>query len=127
MAVAAPKKKRSLLPVLTVLFLVSYALMTMLIVEQGSTIQSQSNLIKTLMPDSTALWDSKAKAIGERQKGKTRGHADPSAQNPSTQSPSTQAAPRSQSQAGKNGKLGHQLPPVPASDLFDPRRAVHTI
>ena len=46
---AVPKKKRSLLPLLTVVFLLSYGLMTMLIVEQGSVIQSQRNLIKILM------------------------------------------------------------------------------
>jgi hypothetical protein len=40
MPIAVPKKKLSLLPLLTVLFAVSYGLMTVLIVEQGSTIQS---------------------------------------------------------------------------------------
>ena len=37
--IEVPKKKRSLLPLLTVLFLFSYGLMTVLIVEQGSAIQ----------------------------------------------------------------------------------------
>ena len=41
MPMAVPKKKRSLLPLLTVVFLASYGLMTMLIVEQGTTIQAQ--------------------------------------------------------------------------------------
>ena len=50
--IAAPKKKRSLLPLLTVLFLFSYGLMTVLVVEQGSTIQSQRNMIQVLMRDS---------------------------------------------------------------------------
>src|ERR1700733_4180878 len=36
-----PKKKHSLLPVLTVLFIISYSMMTLLIVEQGSVIESQ--------------------------------------------------------------------------------------
>jgi hypothetical protein len=125
-----PKKKRSLLPVLTVLFLVSYALMTMLIVEQGSAIQSQSNLIKVLMPDSRELWDLKAKAIGDKQKAKTQahGHAGASAQTPSAESPSTQSPqPHSQSRLGKSAKPDTQVPPVPASDLIDQRRALHTI
>ncbi|MGC2059963.1 MAG: hypothetical protein WA653_16975, partial [Candidatus Sulfotelmatobacter sp.] len=39
--VLVPKKKRTLLPLLTVVFMASYGLMTLLIVEQGSTIQSQ--------------------------------------------------------------------------------------
>src|SRR6202049_2008679 len=45
-------KKRSLLPLLTVLFLFSYGLMTLLIVEQGTTIQSQRALIRDLFSDS---------------------------------------------------------------------------
>jgi len=52
----APAKKRSLMPLLTVVFLASYGLMTLLIVEQGDTIQSQRNLIQILLGDSTELW-----------------------------------------------------------------------
>jgi hypothetical protein len=133
-AVAAPKKKYSLLPILTALFIVSYGLMTMLIVEQGAAIQSQSNLIKVLLPDSRELWAIRGKAITDNQmaKAKKQGHAgDPSAQIPSnrmtTQPPSTQAQPRSQNQVDKAGKPNRQYPPVPASDLIDQRRAVHTI
>ena len=141
MPIAAPKKKRSLLPLLTVLFLFSYGLMTVLIVEQGSAIQAQRNLIKILMRDSTELWAAKGKAIGDQQvaqaqaEAKTRGHAPsrqtqtPSTQIPSKQAPSSQAAPQhhSQSRAGKIAKPDTQLPPVPASDLVDRRRALSTI
>jgi hypothetical protein len=149
MPVAAPKKKRSLLPILTVLFLFSYGLMTLLIVEQGSAIQSQGNTIKILMRDSMELWTAKGKAISDQQMAKsqsvtnspsTQGEADqdqtpssqiPSNQTPSSQSktPSAQAAPqhRLQSHAGKLAKPETQLPPVPASDLVDRRRALSTI
>ena len=146
MPIAAPKKKRSLLPLLTVLFLFSYGLMTFLIVEQGSAIQSQSNLIKVLLVDSTELWAAKGKAISDQQVAqaqagtKTRAHTPsaqtqapssqtPSTQTPSTQAPLTQAVPQhhSQSRAGKIAKPDTQLPPVPASDLVDRRRALSTI
>jgi hypothetical protein len=141
MPIAAPKKKRSLLPLLTVLFLFSYGLMTVLIVEQGSAIQSQRNLIKVLMRDSTELWSAKGKAIGDQQmaqaqeEAKALAHAPsaqaqaPSSQTPSTQIPSTQAAPQhhSQSHAGKIAKPEAEVPPVPASDLVDRRRALSTI
>ena len=50
-----PTKKHTFLPVLTVLFLISYGLMTMLIVEQGNTIESQRLLIKQLFSDSAEL------------------------------------------------------------------------
>jgi len=144
MPIAAPKKKRSLLPLLTVLFLFSYGLMTALIVEQGSAIQAQRNLITILMRDSTELWAAKGKAISDQQvaqaDAKTRAHTPsaqaqapssqtPSTQTPSTQAPSTQAAPQhhSQSRAGKIAKPDTQLPPVPASDLVDRRRSLSTI
>jgi hypothetical protein len=149
--IEVPKKKRSLLPVLTVLFLFSYGLMTMLIVEQGAAIQQQGNLIKVLMRDSTELWTAKSKAIGNKQMAAARAQSraqapstqeqapsantpssqtqTPSTQTPSTQAPSTQAVPqhRSQSRAGKVAKPQPQAPPVPASDLVDQRRALHTI
>jgi hypothetical protein len=146
---AVPKKKRTLLPLLTVVFLLSYGLMTMLIVEQGSVIQSQRNLIQILMRDSTELWGMRGKALADQQaaRGKQQGHAPapsvqtpsnqapsnqapsnhaPSTQIPSTQTPSTQAAPHhSQSHLGRSAKP--QLPPAPASDLVDQRRALRTI
>jgi hypothetical protein len=121
----APKKKHSLLPVLTVLFLVSYGLMTMLIVEQGSTIDSQRALIRELFRDSTELTAVKIKAQRE--------HAQASAQNPSSQCPSAQVptkqAPSSQSGAQAQNQIAPQgsrvpAPSKPASDLSDTRRAL---
>lgn len=136
---AVPKKKRTLLPLLTVVFLLSYGLMTMLIVEQGSVIQSQRNLIQILMRDSTELWGMRGKALVEQQAARTKalGHAQapsvqtpstqiPSTQTPSIQTPSTQAAPQhSKGHLGRSAKP--QLPPAPASDLVDQRRALRTI
>ena len=52
---AVTKPGRSLLPVLIVLFLVSYGLLTMLVVEQGRTIDSQRSLIQMLFSDSVEL------------------------------------------------------------------------
>ena len=131
MAIEVPKKKRSLLPLLTVLFLISYGLMTVLIVEQGSAIQAQRNLIKVLMRDSTELWAAKGKAIGDKQMAQAQGQNQaqaPLVETPLSQAPSTQAPQHhSQSQAGKIAKPQSQLPPVPASDLVDQRRALRTI
>lgn len=154
MPIAATTKKRSLLPLLTVLFVLSYGLMTLLIIEQGSVIQSQRNLIKVLSRDSSALWSERGKAIGDQQtaqaEAKTRTQTQapttqapttqapttqehsaqtPSTQNRSTQTPSTQVAPqhRSQSRIGKTAKPERQLPPEPASDLVDRRRSLNSI
>jgi hypothetical protein len=129
--VAAPKKKRSLLPLLTVLFVISYGLMTMLIVEQGSAIQSQSNLIKVLLPDSRELWGLKGKAVADKAaKAKAQSHL------PATQAPAgnsgaqtaesgTQVQEHARNHPGKT-KPDVQFPPIPASDL-NPARTVRTI
>jgi hypothetical protein len=117
----APKKKRSLLPLLTVVFLVSYALMTLLIVEQGAAIQQQHNLIQVLQADSMQLWAMKGKALADkvshdRAQGKNA---------PMTQAPGTHKTQKSQSHAGTVAKP--QLPPVPAADLGDQRRVLITL
>jgi hypothetical protein len=127
---AVPKKKRTLLPLLTVVFILSYGLMTMLIVEQGSVIQSQRNLIKILARDSSELWGMRGKAMTDQQAARTKaqGHAAaPSTQTPSTQIPSTQAAPQQQPQGHLGRSAKPQHPPVPASDLTDQRRVLRSI
>jgi hypothetical protein len=146
----APKKKITLLPLLTVLFVISYGLMTLLIVEQGRTIQSQSNLIKILLPESRELWGLRGKAVAQKNSSqdpptqdqspcvRTPSTQNPSSQIPSTQGPSTQVppmqvpstqtAPRHHSSgAGKSAKPETQLPPTPASDLLDQSRSLVTI
>src|ERR1700739_3253553 len=103
----APAKKRTLLPLLTVLFVISYALMTMLIVEQGQTIESQRSLIRELLRDSTELSAAKMKPQQELQKRPSPNAQPPvaeipSSQNHATKNPSTQAPTRQapSSQAG---------------------------
>lgn len=142
---AAPKNQRSLLPLLVVVFIASYGLMTLLIVEQGETIQAQHNLIKLLLVDSKEFWSMKGKAQADKlaqaqtqaqnppaQSPSTPRQA-PSVQTPSTQTPSTQPPStqvpqhHSQSRPGKSAKPYIQLPPVPASDLGDQRRVVITL
>jgi len=143
----AAGKKHEWMPVLTVLFLISYALMTMLIVEQGSTIESQRALIRDLFRDSTELWAGKGKAVMEKNRQEAQRRAqvpsagpqvplasDPGVQTPSTRNPSSQASSsqaatqnRAQSHPGKAQKPQLQLPSRPASDLTDDRRALITI
>ena len=141
------------MPLLTVVFLASYGLMTMLIVEQGTTIQAQRNLIQVLLGDSKELWAMKGKALVDeaaraRMQSQAQGSStqapsiqapstqtpltqgqSPSVQTPSTQIPSTQAVPQrhSQSRAGKTAKPKTQVPPMPASDLSDQRRVLITL
>jgi hypothetical protein len=139
-ASAAPKK-RSWLPLLTVLFLISYGLMTWLIVEQGTTIESQRMLIRELFRDSTELSAVKIKAAREHAAASAKTQSpvtqDPSSQAPSTQVPSVQAPTKQapSSQAGPQRRTQNQAekqkqfrtPSKPAADLSDERRALITI
>ena len=104
--VPAAPKKRGWLPLLTVLFLISYGLMTMLIVEQGATIESQRALLRELYRDSQELSALRTKALQEKTVADdpSRGPSakvqvpvtqmqsipTPSTQTPSTRTPSTQ-------------------------------------
>jgi hypothetical protein len=119
---AMSKSKRSLLPVLTILFLVSYGLLTMLVVEQGRTIDSQRDLIHQLFGDSVQLSSIKGRAIQKQQTEARSQKKSPSAQptpsDPQTQSPSNhrpQASARNQS----TSKVGRPLPPKPPKETVD--------
>lgn len=94
-APAAPKR-RGWLPLLTLLFLISYGLMTMLIVEQGQTIESQRVLIRELFRDSTELSATKKMmAQQDRTQSLSAQTQAPEIQNPSTQIP-TKRTPSTQ-------------------------------
>jgi hypothetical protein len=155
-APVAPKK-RGWLPLLTVLFLISYGLMTMLIVEQGRTIESQRALIRELFRDSRELSAVRMKAAQEMAESNTAKTQlpvtqQPSAQQfkqypstqlpsnqvPSTQYPSTQAPTRQapSSQAGPQNRAQNQsanqkpdfkMPSKPALELVDDVRVLITI
>jgi hypothetical protein len=144
-----PKRKHSLLPVLIVLFLISYGLMSLLAVEQDRTIASQRWLIRSLLNDSTELSSLKGKIIQkQRAQAETQAKAGsgsqaqtPSTQIPQTQIPQTQT-PQTQGSMthdtpGSNvqrnhtaGKLRKTVPPKPplgVADLVDGRRIAKTI
>lgn len=131
-----PKKKHGWLPLLTILFMISYGLMTMLIVEQGQTIESQRALIHELFRDSSELTATKLKALQESrsqaaQSVAPRNPLAPTQQAPSTQAqrqaPSSQAVPQQRAQIQVRPKSQFQMPSKPASDLQDNRRALITI
>ena len=121
--------------------------MTMLIVEQGQTIESQRALIRELFRDSTELSAVRMKAQAESQRSQA---AAPTTQAPVTQTPSSQTqtpltqAPLTQAPAVKTPssqavpqrraqnqteklKPEFRMPSKPASDLVDDRRALNTI
>lgn len=130
-----PRRKLGWLPLLTVLFCISYGLMTMLIVEQGRTIESQRALIHELFRDSMALNNYRSKALQDQRAAKNSHAIRPESplmqaplnSAPSTQaqnpSPSSQAAPQHRAQNEK--VLPRQFEPArPASDQAQDRRAL---
>lgn len=145
----ASKPKSSFLPFLTVLFLVSYGLLTMLVVEQGRTIDAQRYLISQLFSDSTELTSLKGKVFRkqyaeDQARLKAQGHGqapaaqpqapgqaarpqNPSTQTPSSQAPSSQVTQQEQGSTRQNpGKLRKQArpekPPKISVDSSDIRR-----
>ncbi len=101
-AVPVQPKKHNVLPVLVVLFLISYGLMTMLIIEQGRTIESQRALIHELYHDSAELAAVRSRTLQENAVVDTQQALTaqaPSSVTPSRQIPSNQAqTPSTQAQ-----------------------------
>ena len=153
---SATPKRHGWLPLLTVLFLISYGLMTMLIVQQGQTIESQRVLIRELFRDSTELSNLKSRQqqaqspsattqppvtqipSAQKPSNRTPYNQYPSAQIPSTQYPLAQApnsqAPSSQAgpqhrapNAAATQKWQFRMPSKPTPDLVDDCRTLITI
>lgn len=103
--------------------------MSLLIVEQGRTIESQRTLIRSLFEDSSQLSHLKGE-IFQKQRAAAQAQAEAKAHSQS-QSPSTQDNQRDQS---KNGSGSHKLqkpvprkPPTDTATSEDERRNVLTI
>lgn len=129
-----PKRKHSLLPVLILLFLISYGLLSLLAVEQDRTIAAQRWLIGSLLGDSTELSGLKGKMIQKQYaeaQAQAKAGARSQAQTPSTQVPMTQDKPGGNAQSSHNAskprKAVPQKPPLGIADIVDGRRIVKTI
>ena len=131
-----PKRKHSLLPVLIVLFLISYGLMSLLAVEQDRTIASQRWLITSLLNDSSELSNLKGKIL-QKQYAKAQAEAGsgsqaqaPSSPDSSSQQPQAQESPAGNARTNNAGKVRKglpQRPPLGLADIVDGRRIVKTI
>ena len=134
------KPKQGMLLLLLFLFLISYALLTLLAVRQNKTINSQRSLIHLLFKDNLHLAKKAGSDAGAYRKMLAQGQASstqmPSAQTPSTEIPSAQipliqvpplqvpsgkANPRAGMKADrKSRKAGKALPMRPPAELTDP-------
>ena len=151
-AVAVRKPRRSKLPLLVVLFLISYGLLTTLVVKQGRTIDSQRILIHLLFKDRIHL-----SAMKDRMHRNPAGHAGqnteaqgithaqtplsqvPSSQiplpqfpfvgTPSTQARSNQIDPKANAKAGRKSRKAEprSVRPPQITDPSDMRRVSFSI
>lgn len=115
------KPKRSISPVLIVLFVVSYGLMVLLITEQGRTIMNQRVMIQQLLGDSAELTHLKVQLqqrVQAQPQSKSQGNK---------QIPSIQVPPQAQSKNNSQARPMQEHPPKPASDAQDARRRVFSI
>lgn len=117
-----------MLPLLVILFIVSYGLLTMLVFEQGRTIESQRSLIREMLKDSTqlaALKDKMARDDSKRLHEKGSMPADH--QGAISGNPAMRGKGLDKEKRGRSAHSMHQVPGKPAADLEDVRRATRVI
>jgi hypothetical protein len=131
---SSQKTRSTLLPFLVILFIVSYAVLAMLVVEQGRTIESQRTLLREMLKDSTQLAQLKGKLA--RAETEHAAAASPAAEAPKQKQadPAPNAAtPRRKAHAPeakpdeKSTRTMKQIPEKPAEDLEDVRRSTNEI
>jgi hypothetical protein len=127
---AAQKANRSaaMLPILVVLFVLSYVILAMLVFEQGQTIESQRGLIREMLKDSSQLASIKSKlARDESQRSQGKASASAPTSNEPQKDPAPKATLKDPRHPGKSTRTMRQAPGKPASDLEDVRRSTRVI
>jgi hypothetical protein len=126
-AVAQPA---ATLPLLVILFVVSYGILTMLVFEQGQTIESQRTLIREMLKDSNQLATLKGKlARDDSKRLHDKAAAEPEHKEADSSSPAA-GVNGPDKQTKRPGKSSHSMkvvPGKPAADLEDVRRATRVI
>ena len=109
-----------MLPLLVILFVVSYGILTMLVFEQGQTIESQRGLIREMLKDKLARDDSK----------RLHDKASVQADHKDADSNAPAGAKGSGKETKRPSKSAHsmkEVPEKPAADLEDVRRSTQVI
>jgi hypothetical protein len=129
------KRPVAILPLLVILFIVSYGILTMLVFEQGQTIESQRSLIHEMLKDSTQLASLKGKLARDDSK-RLQGKASLQADQKNAESGNSAAGAKGSDAKGSDketkrpGKSAHsmkEVPGKPAADLEDVRRSTRVI
>ena len=129
------KRPAAILPLLVILFILSYGILTMLVFEQGQTIESQRGLIHEMLKDSTQLATLKGKLArndGKRLQDKASVQAeqkDAESSNPAAGAKGSDAKglDKESKRPGKSAHSMKEVPGKPAADLEDVRRSTRVI
>ena len=129
-AARTTRRPAAILPLLVILFVVSYGILTMLVFEQGQTIESQRSLIREMLKDSTQLASLKGKLArddGKRLHDKASVQADQ--KNADSGAPATGAKgpDKETKRPSKSARSTKEVPGKPAADLEDVRRSTRVI
>jgi hypothetical protein len=132
---AHPQKTRgALLPLLVVLFIVSYGILTLLVVEQGQTIEAQRSLLREMLKDSrqlATLKDKLSRQVAVATPDKAAVPAEPTEQKDSAAGAAPSMAPKAPGKEtkrpGKSARIRKEAPEKPAADLQDVRRSTRVI
>lgn len=126
--IAAHKATRpaAMLPLLVILFIISYGILTMLVLEQGQTIESQRGLIHEMLQDSTQLAALKGKMAINDSKHMQPKMTAPSVGNGAAAKGLDKNA-KDPKRAGKSAHVTKEVPGKPPADLEDVRRSTRVI
>ena len=126
----------ALMPLLVLLFIVSYSILTALVFEQGRTIESQRSLIREMLKDSTQLATLKGKlarddgrrvqdkaSAGAEQKTADSGNTTVGTKGPDAKGSGANGSDKETKRPGKSTHSTKEIPQRPAADLEDVRRA----
>jgi hypothetical protein len=125
----------AILPLLVILFIVSYGILTMLVFEQGQTIESQRSLIHEMLKDSTQLATLKGKLARDDSKrfqdkaSMQADHKDVDSGNPAAgiKGSDAKGLDKETKRPGKSAHSTKEVPGKPAADLEDVRRSTRVI
>ncbi len=126
-AIQKTSRSSGMLPLLVVLFVFSYAILTLLVVEQGRTIESQRFLIREMVKDSSQLAELKGKIAREENLKAHQKAPDGAGRAADQKDPAGKTSGKDGKGTGKSGNLPKEVPGRPDSDLQDMRRATRNI
>jgi hypothetical protein len=122
----------AIMPLLVILFIVSYGILTMLVFEQGQTIESQRTLIREMLKDNSQLATLKGKVArddSKRPQDRASVQADHKEKEADSGNPAAavKGPDKETKRPGKSAHVTKEVPGKPASDLEDVRRSTHLI